>query len=70
MNESIYPTNPTITARIARSPDLEMSEIKALWKQLFDKEVYRATPGPIELHTCCEWIFSNESPYFGGGGAN
>jgi len=39
VNDIPYPIDPAITARIARLPDLDMPAIKALWQQLFDKEV-------------------------------
>jgi len=55
MNDTTYPTHPTITARIARLPDLEMSEIKALWKQLFDKEVPTRNRQFLEKRIAYKW---------------
>jgi len=55
MNDTTYPTHPTITARIARLPDLEMAEIKALWKQLFDKEVPTRNRQFLEKRIAYQW---------------
>ena len=55
MNETQYAISPTITARIARLPDQEMSEIKSIWKQLFDKEVPTRNRQFLEKRIAYRW---------------
>ena len=55
MNATTYPTNPSITARIARLSDLGMAEIKAIWKQLFDKEVPTRNRQFLEKRIAYKW---------------
>ena len=55
MNATQYPMSPTITARIARLPDLEMSEIKSIWKQLFDQDVPTRNRQFLEKRIAYQW---------------